>query len=207
MKKLTKNSLDAMAKLLPELDENDQRCIVGGTGSCTEVTGAAITGFTYSTDQMNFLMNVGGWMGGDVEGVGYVEGFTGMVRLTGTVPNDSFYKVADLVGTISTLIDEADVKNIPGLSRFAGAVTLIKDGADIIQNGGQMKTADYAKVVSDIAVVLLGTPALATSVTWGIVYEAGGKEFVKQGVDFTNRLEGTMGKDGNYSFYARPFGF
>lgn len=35
MKKLTKNNLDSMAILLPELDEEDQRSILGGTATAT----------------------------------------------------------------------------------------------------------------------------------------------------------------------------
>ena len=96
MKTLTKNNLDTMAKILPELDELEQRGIVGGTGSCSEVTGCttmAPTGYTW--EQMESMVDDGTWTGGMVDGYGY---FGGVVVVTGSfvVATGSFWStVAD----------------------------------------------------------------------------------------------------------------
>lgn len=90
MKTLTQTSLDAMAKLLPELDEDAQRCIVGGTGSCSGSTGSVPTPTGYTFEQMDSMIDQGAWTGGFVDGYGYFwEAIlvTGRyVEATGTFP-------------------------------------------------------------------------------------------------------------------------
>lgn len=104
-----------MAKLLPELDEDAQRCIVGGTGSYSEVTGCTPTAPTgYIFDQMNSMIDAGAWMGGMVDGYRYYGEpivLTGQivtgVYLTGAYDSNGKAMTAALVFSAALLADDA----------------------------------------------------------------------------------------------------
>lgn len=66
-KKLTKNTLDELAKAMPIISEWEMRTMVAGSG----VLGSAENPYTASDFEM--ILNAGAWTsGGFVEGMGYV---------------------------------------------------------------------------------------------------------------------------------------
>lgn len=93
MKKLTKKDLDSMLALLPVLEEDEQREIVGGTGAISfddYPRGEGPSG-TYTLDQVTSMVSLGIWNGGEVTGIGFVSGIsivTGWYTLTGVCPEE-----------------------------------------------------------------------------------------------------------------------
>lgn len=65
MKKLTRQSLDEMAKTLPVIEKKSQTGYVGG--------GNGTSAEPYTYDEYDNLLSYGSWNGGYVEGIGYVN--------------------------------------------------------------------------------------------------------------------------------------
>lgn len=65
MKKLTRKSLDELAKTLPVIEKKDQTVFVGG--------GNGTSASPYSIAEYDFMCNQGTWRGGYVSGWGYVS--------------------------------------------------------------------------------------------------------------------------------------
>lgn len=79
MKKLTRQSLDEMARTLPRISEIKQCSFVGG--------GIGTREDPYTFEEFNSLLNAGGWTGGFVEG-GYIGG---EVTVTASIPKDGLF--------------------------------------------------------------------------------------------------------------------
>ena len=84
MRKVTRQSLDELAKVMPVLGEREQRVYIGGTSGATGVapSGGGTNGgidsgsstnnyFSYS--EYEARLSNGTWAGGLVEGMGYVS--------------------------------------------------------------------------------------------------------------------------------------
>lgn len=106
-KKLTKMTLDELAKVMPIISEWEKRTMIGSSG----VLGSAES--PYSVSSFEMILNAGGWTsGGFVEGMGYVNA---EVTITGTMPNnglwDSYYIGPSNDATLAvrpTPVDAAD---------------------------------------------------------------------------------------------------
>lgn len=107
MRKVTRKSLDELAKVMPVISEESQKMYVGGTSGYTGgdppsgPTGSSDGGWTppppvpgplgspsnpYSIDEALGLMNGGHWGGGYVSGWGYVSAEVEVNSPTGSIP-------------------------------------------------------------------------------------------------------------------------
>ena len=69
MKKLTKKSLDELARVMPVISENEQRACIGGYSPGE----SGINTTPYTLDEYNIMISSGTWQGGYVEGYGYIS--------------------------------------------------------------------------------------------------------------------------------------
>lgn len=111
MKKVTRKSLDELARIMPVISEENQKMYVGGTSGYTGgnpptgTTGSSDGGWTppppvpgplgspsnpYSIDEALGLMDAGHWGGGYVSGWGYVSSEVQVNAPTGNVPSGGY---------------------------------------------------------------------------------------------------------------------
>lgn len=96
-KKLTKNTLDELAKAMPIISEWEMRTMVAGSG----VLGSAENPYTASDFEM--ILNAGAWTsGGFVEGMGYVGAET---TITGTMPKKGMFGSHYIGATKDTVLN------------------------------------------------------------------------------------------------------
>ncbi|RLT78268.1 hypothetical protein [Bacteroides acidifaciens] len=121
MRKVTRQSLDELAKVMPVLSEREQRVYIGGTSGATGVapSGGGTNGgidsgsstnnyFSYS--ECEARLSNGTWAGGLVEGMGYVSaqafGFGGRYESSHYYSTASAYTRDQLAGIWDKLAEE-----------------------------------------------------------------------------------------------------
>lgn len=77
MKKLTKKSLDELARVMPVISENEQKSLIGASGNI-ESSGfgveSGVSSTHYSWEEYKIMSSNGTWQGGYVDGHGYIKG-------------------------------------------------------------------------------------------------------------------------------------
>lgn len=106
MRKLTRKSLDELAKTLPVIEESFQMSYVGG--------GDGTSASPYTVAEFDSMCSSGNWNGGYVEGMGYVANDV-YVYGNSTYPgqtSQNYYTFPDYVTSVST----------DGANQVAGAI-------------------------------------------------------------------------------------
>ncbi|BAR49077.1 hypothetical protein TFKS16_1509 [Tannerella forsythia KS16] len=127
MKKLTRKSLDELAKTLPVIEEASQMHYVGG--------GDGTSANPYTQYEYNTMLNSNSWNGGYVEGIGYVANdvyIHGNSTYPGQTSQVYYMNLSDFIRNQS--ISEADIWANTGLSIIPGLSQMIDQFGTRLEN-------------------------------------------------------------------------
>ena len=205
-----------MAAMLPELDEDSQRCIIGGTGTTgmnnIYSNGGMTHSGTYTWDEMDAMVSSGTWTGGFVSGHGYV-GAAINVAGSGSSGGDNFFirpNWEDLRNSTLglTVLDALTEGGIQGLSKAVAALKIISvtQNAIVVCINDQATSYDWTTLGFDVMCLAGGPWGTAVNVAWKVTGYAV-DDFIEQGKNCMIEVSGSIGKSGNYSFYKFSMGY
>ncbi len=107
-RKVTKMTLDEMAKTMPVLTEQEMRECIGCSGYSYQWSGSM-----YTISEAESMANNGTWQGGFVEGWGYIPSNNSPDSGSGSTGGDSGYTAGDKIGMCSSALGiSQDIKNM-----------------------------------------------------------------------------------------------
>lgn len=205
-----------MAAMLPELDEDSQRCIIGGTGTTgmnnIYSNGGMTHSGTYTWDEMDAMVSSGTWTGGFVSGHGYVGAAINVAGSGSSGNNSSLDEIIwNQIRNINTGLGIGDALTggvIQGLSETGNAIGYIDiaNQAIKIYINGEFTSYSFASLGVEAIFVGGGLPASGATIAWKIV-DYMTKDLQNQGKTYLINMGSTVGKSGNYSFFKFGMGY
>ncbi|MBU3857357.1 MULTISPECIES: hypothetical protein [Bacteroides] len=161
MKKITRKSLDELAKIMPIINETEQRTYIGGTMPPSGLYGSQ----TYTYQEYLAMMASGLWNGGYVEGLGVIGPDGGKI-------SDGGYNVNE---TVSYLTSHAQSTST---QQCAKAIRQALEAGGLLTNGHPIDACDYDTWLQE-----RGFYTVSSSITSGVYVPQAGDIVVFEAIE------------------------